>query len=59
MNSVVGPNFKVIFAKFRTCGSREQCMGPTEKNADAQNNANVQNNANMLLSKPNHDTKMM
>ena len=25
MNSAVGPNFKVDFARFRTCGSREQC----------------------------------
>jgi len=24
------PSFKVDFARFRTCGSREQCTGPTE-----------------------------
>ena len=53
MNSIVGPSFKVIFTKFYTCGSCEQCMGPTEKNADTQSNANT------LLSKPSLDTKMM
>ena len=31
MNSAVRPSFKVIFAKFCTCGSCEQCMGPIEK----------------------------
>ena len=31
MNSAVGPSFKVIFAEFRTCGSREQYTGPIEK----------------------------
>ena len=31
MNSAVGPSFKVIFAEFRTCESREQCTGPIEK----------------------------
>ena len=24
-------NFNLKFAKFRTCGFREHCMGPTEK----------------------------
>ena len=31
VNSAMGPNFKVVFAEKRTCGSREQCMGPTKK----------------------------
>ena len=31
MNSVTKPNFKVIFTKFRTYGSRKQCMESTEK----------------------------
>ena len=31
MNSAVGPSFKVIFAKFRTCESHGQCMGPKKK----------------------------
>ena len=55
MNSVVGPSFKVIFTKFYTCGSCEQCMGSTKK----KKNADAQSNANALLSKPNLDTKMM
>ena len=31
MNSAVGPSFKVRFMFFRTWGSREQCMGPSQK----------------------------
>ena len=31
VDSVVRPNFKVIFAIFHTCRSREQCTGPREK----------------------------
>ena len=27
MDSIVGSNFKITFAKFRTYGSREQCTG--------------------------------
>ena len=30
MNSIVGPSFKVFFTEYNICGSREQCMGPTE-----------------------------
>ena len=29
MNSTLGPNFKVDFAKFRIYWFREQCMKPT------------------------------
>ena len=31
MNSIVRPNFKEKFVKIRTCGSCEQCTGPTQK----------------------------
>ena len=31
------PSFKVRFAFFHTCGSREQCTGPSQKNTSAQN----------------------
>ena len=31
MNSAVGLNFKVVFAEKSTCGSHEQCIGPTQK----------------------------
>ena len=31
VNSVVGISFKEKFAEICTCGSREQCMGSTEK----------------------------
>jgi len=31
VNSTIKPNFKVIFAEFRTCGSHKQCMGSTVK----------------------------
>ena len=36
MNSAVRPNFKGFFAEFHTCGSREQCTGPTifQQNAE-------------------------
>ena len=27
----MGPSFEVVFAEKSTCGSSEQCMGPTEK----------------------------
>ena len=37
VNSTVGPSFKVKFMFFRTYGSREQCMGPSQKNSNAQN----------------------
>ena len=37
MNSAVGPSFNLTFAKIHTCGSHEQCMGPSQKNADVQN----------------------
>ena len=30
MNSAVEPSFKVTFARFRICGSREQCTRPRE-----------------------------
>ena len=46
MNSVVRPSFKVEFAKRGTCGSCEQCTGPTQGNSDADSNTNA------LLSKP-------
>ena len=49
----MGPSFKIIFAKFHTYRSHEQCMRPKEKTA------NMQSNANVLLSKPSLDTKMM
>ena len=29
MNSAVGPSFKAIFVEKSTCGSCEQCTGPT------------------------------
>ena len=31
MNSAVGPSFKVDFARFCTCGSRERFMRPRKK----------------------------
>ena len=31
------PNFKEKFTEIRTCGSREQCMGPTQKKPDTEN----------------------
>ena len=37
MNSVVRLSFNLTFAFFRTCGSREQCTGPTEKKAKRSN----------------------
>ena len=37
MNSVVRLSFNLTFAFFRTCGSREQCTGPTEKKAKCSN----------------------
>ena len=37
MNSAVGPSFNLTFAKIHTCESREQCMGPSQKNVDVQN----------------------
>ena len=37
VNSTVGSSFKVKFMFFRTYGSREQCMGPSQKNSNAQN----------------------
>ena len=42
----MGLKLEVIFAENDTCGSREQCMGPTRGNVDADSNANT------LLSKP-------
>ena len=36
VNNVVGPNFKVVFVEKSTCGSREQCTGPTENARSAQ-----------------------
>ena len=35
VNSAMKPNFKVDFAKFYTCGSRERCIKPTEKMPNA------------------------
>ena len=35
VNSTVGPNFKEKFVEICTCGSHEQCMGPTQKEVDA------------------------
>ena len=40
----MGPRLEVIFAERGTCGSHEQCTGPTQGNAGADSNA--------LLSKP-------
>ena len=37
VNSVVGPSFNLTFIEIRTCKSREQCMRPSQKNADVQN----------------------
>ena len=34
VNSVVGPSFKVDFAKIYTCRFREQYTGSTQKNID-------------------------
>ena len=31
VNNAVRPNFNLKFTEFCTCGSHEQCMGPTEK----------------------------
>ena len=39
MNSAIGPSFKVDFVESRTCGSREQCTRPSQKNADARSAA--------------------
>ena len=33
----MGPRFNLTFTEIRTCGSRKQCKGPSQKNADAQN----------------------
>ena len=35
MNSTVEPRLEVIFAEKDTCESHEQCMEPTQENADA------------------------
>ena len=35
----MGLGFKIRFAFFCTCGSREQCIGANQKNANAQNNS--------------------
>ena len=35
VNNTVGPNFKEKFVEICTCWSCEQCMRPTQKNADA------------------------
>jgi len=45
VNSIIGSRLEVIFAERGTCGSRKQCTGPT------QGNANVDSNTNALLSK--------
>ena len=37
MNSAVGPSFNLTFTEIRTCRSREQYTGPSQKNADVQN----------------------
>ena len=39
MNSAVRSSFKEKVAEYSTCGSREQCMGPTRKNASAGKHA--------------------
>ena len=31
MNSIVGSSFKIVFDKKSICGSREQCIRPTQK----------------------------
>ena len=35
MNNALRPKLEVIFAESGICGSREQCTGPTQGNADA------------------------
>ena len=35
MNGAVRPSFKEKVAAYGTCGSCEQCTGPTRKNASA------------------------
>ena len=35
MNSTVGPSFKKNFVEKSTCGSREQCTGSTDRDANA------------------------
>ena len=43
----MGPNFKEKFAEIRTCKSREQCMGPTQKRlAQAQTQTQTQTHLN-------------
>ena len=41
MNSIVKLGLEVIFAERGTCGcgSRKQCIGPTQENPDGDNNA--------------------
>ena len=47
VNSTVGFNFKEKFAEIRTCRSREQCMGPTQKRlAQAQTQTQTHLNPN-------------
>ena len=55
MNSAVGLMLEVIFAERGICGSCEQCIGPTQRSADANSNADADSNANALLSKPTHN----
>jgi len=38
VNSTVGPSFKENFVENNTCGSREQCTGPTDRDANALKN---------------------
>ena len=40
-DSALGPSFKEKFAEIYTCGSCEQCTGPTQKNAAASGNVQM------------------
>ena len=44
----MGFSFKVFFVEFRTCESREQCIGPTEK-CQMQKKFSFQYNPNIHL----------
>ena len=54
----MGLNFKIRFAFFHTCGSREQCTGPTKKKKKTLETCNVLSKLT-LNRKPPHTLGMM
>ena len=52
VNNAVGPSFNENFAKFRTCESRKQCIGPTNRDANTLKNvfSAVQTNTKTVVS---------